>query len=79
MRKLITENQLSAVEKERYQNFLKDNSLDKAYLYFVTDFCPGAGYEIYVSKEKAKSKDRILFFEEPFAAITDEAEMFSNF
>lgn len=80
MRKLLKEEELnSELEKERYHEFLKKHSLEKAYIYYVTDFSLGAGYDIIVSKEKVKITAGLLNFEEPFEMITDIDAEVENF
>jgi len=51
--KRISKNDLTSIEKERYDSCTKQFNTE-GFLYYVTESCPGCGYEIFYSQKELK-------------------------
>lgn len=71
-------NELTNLEKERYEQCVKDFGND-GYLYLVTENCPGAGYEIMYSTICLDNLEDTFFDPDKMRYITDIDEMLNRF
>lgn len=73
---LIPKMECTELEIERYKECQKDFGVHGR-LYYITEWCPGAGYEIVYSMYQMKEGD--LFNKSTMRIITDVDNMLENF